>query len=956
MKFNCYVLCTFLILSCISVMPQTLQTNFPVTNGSVNAVVNSGGNIYLGGSFSYVGPNTGRGVAIDTATGNYISGFPDINGPVYAVASDSAGGWYIGGDFTMVGGQARNSLAHIKSDKTVDTWNPNINDGLGNNQPVYTIVKSGSLIYVGGIFTQVGSTLRTNVAAIDSSTGLANSWNPSPDNVVYSIVVTPQYTFLGGSFTYFNGASDTTSPGNIPGSYPINKRQGVAELFTGTTILTQWIANIAGGVTNGVNPYGLTNVTSVYAMQLVNGYLYCAGNFSSLGNNSTYGLTSIDTINSYTLTATGFTPNKNTTLKFRPVTAMAISGDTIFVGGQFLYFGALSAVKNHIAAVLISTKAAISTWNPNIAINVSSSNEISNPYYVNSIVVANGTLYVSGKFITINTSVSRWNMAAISQSGTGTVTSWNPNASAEVHSIALQGSTLYAGGNFTSVNGQTRNNLCEINAASGTLTSWNPNPNSFINALTHSGTTLFAAGNFTSIGGQSRQYLAAIDTATGLATSWQANSGGGISCLAVGNSQLYVGGTFSAIGGVSSGDSTRNDIAALDLTTGAVSAWNPSADGTVYSLAVSGSNVYAGGSFSNIGGQLRNDIAALDATTGTATSWNPTANGLVNSIAVSGSILYAGGNFTQMGSSTRNCIAAINIADTGTTTTWNPNITSTGTPVVNTIFVNGSTIYAGGAFGSVGASVRDNLAAIDASTGLATTWSPNPDSYVYSVVPDPTSQVVYIGGAFSDIFSATSSNFGVVTNPGDAALPVELTSFSATLDGSTAILTWKTSTEINSYGFEIEKSTDNIHFNKIGFVKGADNSSSPKKYSFNDSKIFTGKYYYRIKQIDNNGQFKYSNIVEIKAGLTPDKFSLAQNYPNPFNPSTVISYEIPKDGLVSLKVFDIIGREVSTLVNKYQTAGSYNVTFNAYNLSSGIYFYQLKSGSYNSIRKLILLK
>ncbi len=977
---NCLIL--FMMLTTLTI-GQTLQTNFPVTNGIVYSIAKSGSNIFLGGSFTYAGPNTGRGVGIDPTTGNYISGFPDVNGKVNAVVSDSAGGWYIGGDFTMVGGQARNSLAHIKADKTVGSWNPNINDGSGNASEVMTITKAGSLIYVGGLFNYVGSTNRINVAAIDSATGLANSWAPNPNSYVYSIIVTPRYTYLGGAFTTFGGATDTTTGT----TYTNNARSCIAQIFTGQNILTQWIQTFGTGNISGfTDPYGHTlSNPAVYTMQLHDSLLIAGGSFI-VGTNHRY-ICAFDTIaftspayegnsgnqadHSYSsFTFNEYFSNRTAPKTYNgPIYNIAISGDTMFVGGEFLTFaggstGATSYTRNHIAAGLISTNTVLSTWDPNIPISAGSSfgNAITpDNNYVSSIAVANGVVYFGGNFTTVNnTTYNRNYIAAASQSGTGTATSWNPFASSNVTTMAIQGSTLYAGGQFTSLNGYTRNNICEVNAASGNVTSWDANSNNTVSTLAVSGTTLFAGGYFSSIGGQSRSYVAGIDTASGLATNWQANASSQVNTLAVNSGKLYVGGYFTAIGGIGAGDSTRNYIAAIDTaSTAGVFSWNPNADGVVQNLVTSGSTVYACGSFANIGGQARSGLAALDASTGLATTWNPGVTGGVTVLAVSGSTVYAGGAFTAIGGQSRNNLAALD-ATTGLATSWNPDITNTNggvTPQIYCIAVNGTTVYAGGTlFNTVGVTTRNDLAAIDASTGNATSWDPNPDGYVYSIFPDPLSQYVYLGGGFSNILSATSSDFGVVTNPGDAALPVELTSFSAELNGTTAILNWKTSTEINSYGFEIEKSADNNNYNKIGFIKGSGSSNSPKSYSFSDKNVSSGINYYRLKQIDNNGQFRYSQVIEVSGTSLVHGFSLNQNYPNPFNPTTVINYEIPKEGLVSLKVFDITGREVSTLVNQFQDAGTHSITFNASNLSSGIYFYELKTGSYDSIKKLMLIK
>lgn len=185
------------------------------------------------------------------------------------------------------------------------------------------------------------------------------------------------------------------------------------------------------------------------------------------------------------------------------------------------------------------------------------------------------------------------------------------------------------------------------------------------------------------------------------------------------------------------------------------------------------------------------------------------------------------------------------------------------------------------------------------------------------------------------------------------ALPVELSSFSAQTVEQGVQLKWTTATELNNYGFDIERRNEISDWEKIGFVQGIGNSSTTKEYSFTDKT--GGQYFYRLKQIDLDGKFKYSDEVEVSSGL-PQEFLLSQNYPNPFNPTTTITYQIPAKSNVVLKVYDVLGSEVSTLVNREQAAGKYDVKFNGSALSSGIYFYSIQAGDFFSVRKLMLVK
>jgi len=187
-----------------------------------------------------------------------------------------------------------------------------------------------------------------------------------------------------------------------------------------------------------------------------------------------------------------------------------------------------------------------------------------------------------------------------------------------------------------------------------------------------------------------------------------------------------------------------------------------------------------------------------------------------------------------------------------------------------------------------------------------------------------------------------------------AMIPVELTSFSATAEKNNILLSWQTATETNNQGFEIQRS-NNGEFEKIGFVPGHGTTTEIQSYIFIDENVLVGEYSYRLKQMDYDGTTEYSTIVEVDI-TQPIEYSLSQNYPNPFNPSTTIAYSILKDGLVTLKVYDVLGKEVVTLVNEVQSAGTRNITFDASSLSSGVYYYQLVSGEFTSTKKLILMK
>ena len=211
---------------------------------------------------------------------------------------------------------------------------------------------------------------------------------------------------------------------------------------------------------------------------------------------------------------------------------------------------------------------------------------------------------------------------------------------------------------------------------------------------------------------------------------------------------------------------------------------------------------------------------------------------------------------------------------------------------------------------------------------------------------------------------------GTVTG---GAFPVQMTSFAATANRLDAILRWATATEVNNFGFEIERRTVqgsmfqvqgsgtlNIEpgtWNRVGFVQGAGTSTSPKEYSFLDANLPAGRYAYRVKQIDFGGAAAYYDAAEVEVGLAPKELSLGPNYPNPFNPTTTIEFTLPEAGKASLKVFNMIGQQVATLFDQNAEAGRlYRATFSASSLPSGLYFYRLEFANRSIVKRMTLVK
>ncbi|MDP4114528.1 MAG: SBBP repeat-containing protein [Bacteroidota bacterium] len=219
-----------------------------------------------------------------------------------------------------------------------------------------------------------------------------------------------------------------------------------------------------------------------------------------------------------------------------------------------------------------------------------------------------------------------------------------------------------------------------------------------------------------------------------------------------------------------------------------------------------------------------------------------------------------------------------------------------------------------------------------------------------------------IGGTITDGNLVSTSAFNSLSEFAigitNGTLPIEIRSFNASSNNKGIYLQWKTSTEVNNYGFEIERK--NKDWEKIGFVQGHGNSNSSKEYSFIDDKPLTGKIQYRLKQLDNDGKFKYYEPITVNVD-EPKEFKLMQNSPNPFNPTTAIKFQLPLNSFVTVKIYDMIGREITTLINEEKPAGSHIIFWNGKDsngqtVSSGIYLYKLTAGTYSETRKMNFLK
>jgi len=250
---------------------------------------------------------------------------------------------------------------------------------------------------------------------------------------------------------------------------------------------------------------------------------------------------------------------------------------------------------------------------------------------------------------------------------------------------------------------------------------------------------------------------------------------------------------------------------------------------------------------------------------------------------------------------------------------------------------------------------------LDSPTHDATIWFGSTDPLTMLYTWDWTRGGTYTNQIdANDYFGATADDEMYIDdvyfdNTMPPIIPVELTSFTAISNNGVVELNWRTATEVNNQGFEVQRKAETSEYTTIGFVQGSGTTTEPMNYSYTDNTVETGSYTYRLKQIDFDGTFAYSPQVEVDV-TAPLTFNLEQNYPNPFNPSTNIRYSVPEAGNITLAVYNVVGEEVAVLANGYTEAGSFDVTFDASNLPSGVYLYKLQSDNSVQTKKMLLLK
>ncbi|APV50548.1 hypothetical protein BWI17_13110 [Betaproteobacteria bacterium GR16-43] len=657
-------------------------------------------------------------------------------GDVNAIVVQPDGKVVVGGSFTRVAGVDRRNLARLNTDGTVDlTWDPSP-DGV-----VRALSIDGTQIVVGGNFGVIAQAGRTNLAKIDIATGAATAFATGTNGTVFALAIDGTTLYVGGEFSIVGGQS--------------RLRLAAMDLSTGT-----------------VNAFTASPDGIVHALAVSGNSVYLGGIFTTVSATARGKLAAVDKSTGVLIDST---PAAN-----GDVYALAMDGTNLLLGGAFTTLGA--ATRERLAAI-DTASGAVTAWNPGADGNVL------------ALRVEGNNVYVAGQFATVATQ-PRARLAAVDRT-MGTVLPWNPGANSTVRTVVRSSSRTYVGGAFDTAAGVRRLSFAAIDDAATNVAGWSHvgRPGA-VHALKAQGDNRVVVGGDFLIAHDAagvaypRAYLLRLEADSSLDLGWAAATDQVVYALAFDTSTVYAGGAFANAGGL-----PRQRLAAFDINTGAVKAWNPGTNGIVLALALAldGGTVYAGGEFTSAGGQARAHLAAFD-TAGALLAWNPGTNDTVTALGinhgdviagghfssaagtartflaafagataanagsllplatpVSGAvtaihvdtdnILYIGGSFNRVGGIIHNAIAAIDLV-TGAPTQW-----TTQTANVNSIVKRGAIIYVGGLYPRLGGDIRNNIGAVDATSGLASFWDPATNASVRAIAV--VDSRVIVGGLFT---------------------------------------------------------------------------------------------------------------------------------------------------------------------------------------------------------------
>lgn len=596
------------------------------------------------------------------STGEAVSETRITGGSTQAIASDGAGGWYVGGSFTTFGGMSRLRVAHVLASGGVDpAFVADVNGG------VTALAVAGTSLVIGGSFTAVNGSPRPNLAVVNRFSGQVLAPSPAPGAQVSALAVLGSTVYVGGFFTTFSGQPST----------------GLGAFDVTTGIPSPTFATI------------LSASSFVLTLAARAGALYVGGYFTTVNGIARANLAKLDPVMG--LVDGTWAPNPDNYVR-----SLSLDGSTLYVGGDFASIAGQS--RRYVAALSAATGAAID-WRPALDL----------PALV--LTAAGGVVYVGGEQRLVQGQIRR-GIAAFTAASPATLLPWNPSTGPGVYAIAAAGNRVAVGGLFGSLPRVPRSRgIVAVDLASGDLLPFDAPVNGLVRALVAEGRWLVAAGSFTQVAGAARKNLAVFDLGTGALTPLSFAMDGIVTSVAVVGNIAYLGGTFSQVGGT-----FRIGLAAVDLRTGTVLPWDVQADGAVEAIELVDGDIVVAGSFTSLigtnGYKSRYGVGRITPA-GAVTPFDAGVGNFVSALAHWGNTLYVAGDFQSVQGTQRNYVAAVN-ATSGVLLPWNHHFNN---PVW---WLNaGATgqLYAIGSFNMVDFQPRAGSARVAAS-GALDAWQP----------------------------------------------------------------------------------------------------------------------------------------------------------------------------------------------------------------------------------------
>ncbi len=744
---------------------------------------------YIGGEMYYA-DFVDNGSPLHTQSADHLWSELRPNGSVSAAASDGNGGWYIGGDFTKVGTQARHQLAHIDLNGQLGDFNPGFTNtvsfpmamafadgvlyGFGGgpingmttglyaidvntNQLVWSAEIGGAVkdiklvddkLYLAGGFMNVGSAGRSGLAAVNRFTGALLPWNPGANQFSHAIHVLGDKLYVAGSFTQIGGvarnklASVDLITGEVGNWNPNILEDVLAMESTGDTLILAGHFTISGmqrrmaafNHNTGalINSWGPDiNSGTVSHLAKIGNELFLGGTFYQVNGQVREGLAKIHVSTSSLMP---WNPGKIGNLA-----VLAPGEETVYVGGQLIRIGG----KNRRLAQFDLETGILSDFNPGFDIT-----NIPGGGHVRAIHSYGSRIFIGGTFSQVNGMTAN-NLVAFNRYTFQVIPFTYGSVNGTVHAINSIGSSIYIGGEFTTVSGQPRERIAAFHGLTGVLKPFTLPCNGIVRHLNTRSIYLLVGGDFTRIGGVPFSRTMAFDAHTARRTTWEPNVNNTVDCFAISEDGIYLGGSFGEVGGTA-----RTAIAKVTKNTGALLPFNPILSGTgvkdVTGIELIGNDaVVFHGNFSAVNGENRNKIASVMPGSSALHSFNIQANAAIKALGQHNGQLAIGGSFSEMNGSARKHVAMLDPI-TGALGDWQVDVAIFST--VDCLSANDSMIYVGGSFGWMGGRGVGGLTAFNLEDLRISDWNAN---IVNTVVNDFTFDggQIYMGLTTTNQFS-----------------------------------------------------------------------------------------------------------------------------------------------------------------------------------------------------------